>query len=102
MKLQSVLFLSIFNIKFRVYCSVDCIYLVWPYNHTGQLLLAHMTHFVGDILSAILIQRFKRFLNVHVVQLPTYPCPPDIIGLVLYLMIRATTAGCPSGITHLV
>ncbi len=48
----------------RIKCSVDNINIVWhAFNHTGQLLSAHVTHAVGDILSAILTQWFKGYFE---------------------------------------
>ncbi len=64
MKLQNILVLTTFNTKIRINCSVDSINIVWhALNHTGQFLSAHVTHAVGDILSAILTQWFKGYFN---------------------------------------
>ncbi len=38
-----------FNIKIRINCNVDCIYVVWhAFNNIGQLLPAHVAHAVVD------------------------------------------------------
>ncbi len=59
-----ILIVLILNTKIRINCSVDNIYIAWhAFNHIRQLLSAHATHAVGDILSSILNLCFKGYFK---------------------------------------
>ncbi len=45
----------------RINCSIDCLNAVW--HAVNYMLSAHVTHAVGDILTAILTQCFKGYFE---------------------------------------